>query len=132
MQDDALPSVALFVRRRAALRLDVLPFLTGYALASVAYLSQPTLEVAATYATPALVGANQLNMWETLRTFLVKNNLSVDLRHLSEAQSLALMCALFVSLHVLGGRSLLRTIFTMVWMYVAGVLLVVISRRKTK
>ena len=84
------------------------------------------------YATPALVGADQLNMWETLRTFLVKNNLSVDLRHLSEAQSLALMCALFVSLHVLGGRSLLRTIFTMVWMYVAGVLLVVISRRKTK
>ncbi|KAL1526413.1 hypothetical protein AB1Y20_015125 [Prymnesium parvum] len=64
MEQDAVPSVRLFARRPAALRLDVLPFLLAYALLYAVYFTLPRLASPATYAAPAVLAVHLL-------TFLV-------------------------------------------------------------
>ena len=53
--DTRLVSVRLYARRRPLLRLDVLPFVLSYTVATTAFFGVPSLEVHALIATPALV-----------------------------------------------------------------------------
>ena len=53
--DTHLVSATLYARRRPLLRLDVLPFVLSYTVATTAFFGVPSLEVHALIATPALV-----------------------------------------------------------------------------
>ena len=99
--DTRLVSATLYARRRPLLRLDVLPFVLSYTVATTAFFGVPSLEVHALIATPALVFLHivaflacqwSLSARCALQLRRVHERRVADLAHAADASGKALIC----------------------------------------